>query len=266
MRAGGSAQRLGHAEIESFPLDHYAEVTSRSPKEVPRVRQNLAVNIRFGRFVLSRDTRQLLRDEAAVHLSPKAFDLLTTLLQRRPAVVPKAELLRLIWPDAFVVEANLNVLIAEIRRALGEEAHQPRFIRTVHGIGYAFCGEAADDDRRQPREPRGVGRFWMLWKDHAFVLSEGDNVIGRSPDCTIWLNESGVSRRHARVHVDAVSGRVVVEDLQSTNGTAVGQTVIAAPHTLSDGDVVQIGSVELTFRAWSADVAGETERIRRQPG
>lgn len=221
---------------------------------------------RFGPFVLNPQTRQLLRDEAEVHLSTKAFDLLSALVARRPEVVAKAELLSLIWPDAYVVDANLNVVIGEIRRALSDVPHQPRYIRTVHGVGYAFCADATGDDRTRPPASRRGGRFWILWKERTFVLTEGDNVIGRHPECSIWLDEPGVSRRHARIHVDGVTGRVMVEDLQSTNGTSVGNTPIAGPRALVDGDVLRIGSVELTFRAWSADTARETERIRRKPG
>lgn len=221
---------------------------------------------RFGPFVLNPQTRQLLRDQAEVHLSTKAFDLLSALVARRPEVVAKAELLRSIWPDAYVVDANLNVVIGEIRRALSDDPHQPRYIRTVHGVGYAFCADATDDDRTRPPESRRGARFWILWKERTFVLSEGDNVIGRHPECNIWLDESGVSRRHARIHVDGVTGRVMVEDLQSTNGTCVGNTPIVEPRALMDGDVLQIGSVELTFRSWSADAARETERIHRKPG
>ena len=57
-----------------------------------------------------------------------------------------------IWPDTFVVDANLNVLIGEIRRTLADDAQRPLFIRTVHGIGYAFCAEAADAEPLDERE------------------------------------------------------------------------------------------------------------------
>jgi DNA-binding winged helix-turn-helix (wHTH) protein len=221
------------------------------------------VSVRFGSFVVNPQTRQVLRGDGEIHLPTKAFDLLWALIERRPDVVPKNELLRLVWRDAYVVDANLNVVIGEIRRALGDDPQQPRYIRTVHGVGYAFCGDAIDEEPARQREPRGA-RFWIVWKDRTFVLSEGDNVIGRNPECQIWLNETGVSRRHARVHVDGETDQVVVEDLNSTNGTSVGQTPIAAPFVLSDGDVLQIGSVELTFRAWSAAASRETERITRK--
>ena len=222
------------------------------------------MSIRFGPFVLNPQTRQLLRDHAEIHLPTKAFDLLCVLISRRPDVIAKAELLSLVWPGAYVVDANLNVLIGEIRRALDDDPRHPQHIRTVHGIGYAFCGDAIDEDRAPRRESRANGRFWIVWKERTFVLSEGDNVIGRHPECNIWLDETGVSRRHARIRVDGLTDRVVLEDLNSTNGTCVRQTPIAAPYVLADGDVLQIGSAELTFRAWSADSSQKTERIHRK--
>jgi DNA-binding winged helix-turn-helix (wHTH) protein len=98
------------------------------------------MTLRFGEFLLDSDARQLSRAGQDIRLSPKAFDLLCALLARRPDVLSKNDLLSAIWPDTFVVEANLNVVIGEIRRALGDDRQAPRFIRTVHGVGYAFCG------------------------------------------------------------------------------------------------------------------------------
>ena len=222
------------------------------------------MSVRFGPFLVNPSARQLFREQAELHLSAKAFELLSVLLTRRPDVVSKAELLRLVWPDAHVVDANLNVLIGEIRRSLGDDPQQPRYIRTVHGIGYAFCGEAVEEERARRREFRTGARFWIQWKDRTFPLTDGEHIIGRHPECSIWLNEAGVSRRHARIHVNGLTGRVILEDLGSTNGTCVHQKPIAAPRRLSDGDLLQIGDVELTFRAWSADATRETERIRRR--
>lgn len=222
------------------------------------------VIVRFGPFVVNPRARQVFRDETELHLSSKAFQLLCALITRRPDVVSKGELLSLVWPDAHVIDANLNVVIGEIRRALGDSAQQPRYIRTVHGVGYAFCADAIEEDRSQRPGPRTGARFWIQWRDRTYPLIDGDNVVGRHPECSIWLNETGVSRRHARIFVDGLTGRVLVEDLNSTNGTSVRQKPITAPQTLRDGDVLQIGSAELTFRTWSADASRETERIRRR--
>ena len=221
------------------------------------------MRIRFGPFIVDSETRQLLRDQGEVHLSPKAFDLLWVLLERRPKVVDKAELHTRIWPDTYVVDANLNVLIGEVRRTISDTPQRQRFIRTVHGIGYAFCGEA-DDLAASPARAH-TPRVWLVWKDRTFVLSDGDNIIGRDPQCDVWLDASGVSRQHARIRVDAATRSVALDDLDSTNGTFLRRARIVAPETLTDGDLIKIGSVELKFRAWTANKPPKTERIRRAP-
>src|SRR5687768_9003799 len=99
------------------------------------------MRIRFGPFTVDSGTRRLTREDREIPLSPKAFDLLCSLLEQRPNVVEKAALLARIWPDTHVVEANLNVLIGEIRRAISDTAQRSQFIRTVHGIGFAFSGD-----------------------------------------------------------------------------------------------------------------------------
>ena len=157
----------------------------------------------FGPFIVDSETRQLLHDRREIHLSPKAFDLLCVLLERRPKVVDKGELHTRVWPDTYVVDANLNVLIGEIRRTIADPPQQQRFIRTVHGIGYAFCGDA--DDLTASPAPAHAPRVWLVWKDRTFLLSDGDNIIGRDPKCSVWLDATGVSRQHARIRVDAAA-------------------------------------------------------------
>ena len=95
----------------------------------------------FGDFVLDLDGRQLLRRGQVVSLSPKALSLLTVLVQHRPRAVSKQALQDHLWPHTFVVEKNLTNLIGEIRAALGDEAGQPRYVRTVPRFGYAFVEE-----------------------------------------------------------------------------------------------------------------------------
>ena len=218
---------------------------------------------RFGPFIVDSETRQLLRDQRDVHLSPKAFDLLCVLLEHRPKVVDKSQLHARIWPDTYVVDANLNVLIGEIRRMISDTPQEQRFIRTVHGVGYAFCGEA-DDLTASPARAHAP-RVWLVWDNRTFLLSDGDNVIGRDPQCSVWLDATGVSRQHARIRIDAATRSVALDDLDSTNGTFLRRARIVAPAPLTDGDLIKIGSVELTFRAWTANKPPKTERIRRGP-
>jgi len=216
----------------------------------------------FGEFVVDSETRQLLRDGEEIHLSPKAFDVLCTLVSRRPNVVSKSDLFNQIWPDTFVVDGNLNVLVSEIRRAISEDAQSPQFIRTAHGVGYAFCGEATDlGSRARGEEPKT--RCWLVWENRTFVLSVGDNVLGRDPGCTVWLDHAGVSRRHARIRIADETIPAVLDDLASTNGTFVGRKSVTAQTMLADGDVIKLGPVKLTFRSWS-DEPSRTKRIRRK--
>lgn len=216
----------------------------------------------FAEFILDSETRQLLRDGKEIHLSPKAFDLLCTLVKRRPSVVPKDELFSQIWPDTFVVEGNLNVLMSEIRRAISENAQSAPFIRTAHGVGYAFCADAIELGSAARPHDDAKTRCWLLWKDRTFFLAAGDNVIGRDPNCAVWLDHAGVSRRHARIRISDDMARAVLDDLKSTNGTFVGGKQVTAETQLADADVIKIGPLKLTFRAWS-DRAGRTKRIRK---
>ena len=106
----------------------------------------------FGDFELDQERRQLLRSGEPVPLEPKAYELLSLLLERRPRALSRAQIRDVIWPGTYVSESTLAVLVNGIRHALGDAARQPRFIRTVHGFGYAFCGEArASGDERVGR-------------------------------------------------------------------------------------------------------------------
>jgi DNA-binding winged helix-turn-helix (wHTH) protein len=219
------------------------------------------MTLRFGEFLLDSDARQLSRAGRDIRLSPKAFDLLCALLARRPDVLAKNDLLAAIWPDTFVVEANLNVVIGEIRKALGDDRQAPRFIRTVHGVGYAFCGQAVDAEAAAA-SARAGSRCWLSWKDRSFALTAGDNIIGRDPRSAVWLDDESVSRRHAMISVDDEGARV--EDLESTNGTFLNRSPLDSVTSLQDGDIVRVGSLKLTFRSMSESSA-RTRRLRDKP-
>lgn len=223
------------------------------------------MRLAFGPFTFDSGTRELREDGAAVHLSPKAFDLLQLLLEQRPEVVRKAEVQERIWPGTFVHEANLNVVVAEIRRVLGDDPKVPQFVRTVHRIGYAFSGTAVETPPSSgAREPASSCRCWLAWNDRTFPLANGENVVGRDPRCGVWLDVSGVSRRHARICV--TGDTVTLEDLGSSNGTFVGSRKVASPRTLVDRDLIDLGSATMEFRMWSDEHPPKTERLPGRSG
>jgi DNA-binding winged helix-turn-helix (wHTH) protein len=205
------------------------------------------MKIGFGAYILDMETRQLRRGRREIHLTPKAYDLLATLVSERPNVLSKATLQERIWPEAFVAEANLSNLIAEIRNAIDDNARHPLFIRTAHGFGYAFCGEANDVSEAAHT---GSGRnhlVWLQWGKKRFPLGAGTHVIGRDADLGISLDAPTVSRRHAQLVVS--TERTTFEDLGSKNGTFRDEQRVTSPVTLVDGDTLRVGSLLLTYHA-----------------
>ena len=95
----------------------------------------------FGPFVLDAARRRLEREGAEVALQPKVFSTLLYLLRHPRRVVPKEELLAALWPDTFVTENVLARSIKELRRALGDDAHHPSYLRTAPRVGYEVVAE-----------------------------------------------------------------------------------------------------------------------------
>lgn len=95
----------------------------------------------FGPYVLMPARQLLLRDEAAVRIGCRAFDLLTALVERPGLVVTKRELIARAWPDTTVEDDNLKVNIAALRRTMGDDPDSPNYIATVTGRGYRFVAE-----------------------------------------------------------------------------------------------------------------------------
>jgi DNA-binding winged helix-turn-helix (wHTH) protein len=219
------------------------------------------MRLRFGAFAFDSATRQLHHDGTPVHLSPKAFDLLQILIERRPALVTKAELQDRLWPDVIVVEANLANAVAEIRKALGDDPKSPQFIWTVSRRGCRFSADAEVLDGGDPPRPHGLLRWWLIWRQTILPLAEGDNIVGRHPQSAIWINAASVSRVHACIVV--AGGRASVEDRRSTNGTFVNGERVTARHPLVDGATVTFGSEPAVFREWSDETAPATEPVSR---
>lgn len=211
---------------------------------------------RFESFALDSGTRRLLREGQEVHLSPKAFDLLSLLVENRSRAMSKSDLQKHLWPSTFVLETNLASLVAEIRRALGDDADDSRFVRTIHRFGYWFISSVHAGDAGEELVKSAV-RYWLVWETRQVPLTEGDNILGRAPDAAVWIDAIGVSRHHARIIVE---GRdATVEDLGSKNGTYVGADRVTAPCRLTDGDQIRLGSVVITFRIPPA--VGSTESV-----
>jgi DNA-binding winged helix-turn-helix (wHTH) protein len=202
------------------------------------------VKFRIGVLTFDPDTRQLLGDTGEVHVSPKAFDLLRVLVEQRPRAISKADLHQRLWPETFVSDANLASLVAELRQALDDDARAPRFIRTAHRYGYAFCGEATPQ-QVAATAPADRSFCWLLSDGRRLPLRNGENVLGRDED-GIQIDSPTVSRRHARITIAGETASI--EDLGSKNGTFVGGEPVVERTSLVDGDEIRAGSVRFRFR------------------
>jgi pimeloyl-ACP methyl ester carboxylesterase/DNA-binding winged helix-turn-helix (wHTH) protein len=111
----------------------------------------------FADFRLDAERGELLRGTSSVALAPKAFTLLQYLATRAGRLVPKQELLDAVWPDVFVGEAVLKGTIRDVRRALGDDPHEPRFIQTAHRRGYRFVAPVETSRDAEPPADRSRG-------------------------------------------------------------------------------------------------------------
>jgi DNA-binding winged helix-turn-helix (wHTH) protein len=202
------------------------------------------MRVRFGDCVLDSDTRQLSVRGEAVHVSPKAFQFLELLLENRPKALSKSEIHQRLWPDTFVSDGTLTSLLVEVRSAIGDSAKSPRFVRTVHTFGYAFCGSAENRGAAAISGRESIYR--LIWGTREIALRAGENLLGREDDVVVWIDDALVSRRHARIVIDETGA--VLEDLGSRNGTYLRGKRITAPVRLADDDEVTIGKASMTFR------------------
>lgn len=210
----------------------------------------------FDIFILDLEKRELSRAGTPIHIAPKAFRLLETLLERAPNAVSKEDLYRDIWAETFVDEANISNLASEVRSLLGDDKKQPRFITTVHRFGYRFVGDVKWERAHGTPNRSSCS---IVWATREFVLAEGENIIGREAEAAVPIDSPGVSRRHACVTI--VANRATIEDLGSKNGTLIRGKRITSPLELRNGETIRLGSASLLFRKSEMSDSTLTEAV-----
>src|SRR5437763_8770572 len=120
------------------------------------------MRVRSGECVLDSETRELRVRGTAVHVSPKAFQFLELLLESRPRALSKNEIHEKLWPGTFVSDGTLTSLLAEVRSAIGDEAHVSRFVRTLHRFGFLLFGPAVEHDLARGRVRATEGSYMLF--------------------------------------------------------------------------------------------------------
>jgi DNA-binding winged helix-turn-helix (wHTH) protein len=197
MRASGRRYQLNDTvtRLHSLPRRPHAGGTHT----VAPMRATAEREISFGPFRLHPNQRLLTKAGREVRLGSRALDILITLLEQRGKLVTRRELMERVWPDTVVVEANLNVNIAALRRALGDGQDGNRYLVTIPGRGYRFVASVAfsDFNLRDPTAfrpsndlptpiTRLVGRDEIVkqlageLRQHGFITIAGPGGIGKS--------------------------------------------------------------------------------------
>ena len=120
-----------------------------------------AAELRIGDWTLDRERNEVRRGDAAIHLEPKVIEVLAHLASQSGRVVPREELLAAVWPGVIVGDDALTQAIIKLRKALGDDAHRPKYIETISKRGYRLIAPVGD--ATLPASPsttaphRGVG-------------------------------------------------------------------------------------------------------------
>jgi DNA-binding winged helix-turn-helix (wHTH) protein/predicted Zn-dependent protease len=150
----------------------------------------------FGAFRLDAGERLLLREGQLVPLTPKAFDVLLTLVEQRGRLLEKDDLLRAVWPDTIVEEGNLADNISRVRKALGEGEDGQKFIETIPRRGYRFVAEV-----RRPPAHTSTPEEAIAPRAVVFTPDPPANTHQGSPDA---LRSKSIKRRLAPIIFIAV--------------------------------------------------------------
>jgi eukaryotic-like serine/threonine-protein kinase len=195
----------------------------------------------FGPFRVDPDKQVLLREDQPVPVTPKAFETLLILVRRSREVVSKDELMKAIWPDAFVEEANLSQNIFMLRKALGDTLDDRRYIVTLPGRGYRFAADV---------------RAVMQESDDLVIQSRSRSQmiveqLDRRPGAAVMALPTGLQRRVGWVHLLAVGAVVALGAFgaafyfRNHRAIALGKkdSVLIADFTNTTGDPVFDGTL-----------------------
>ena len=221
----------------------------------------VAGSFRFGDFELDVAAFTLRRQGIPVRLEKIPMEVLVLLVEHAGTLVARDSIQAALWgSDVFLDrDAAINTAMRKIRKALDDDADRPRFVETVVGKGYRFVGPIVHDTIDADRH---VANYRLTRGSDAFALHNGENLIGRDPDVQVFLDHPSVSRRHARMSITA--DRVVLEDLNSRNGTFVDGRGITSPTELHDGAIIGVGPITLIFLSLSG--AASTRPMNRRTG
>jgi len=209
----------------------------------------------FGPYQLDPGKRTLTRDGEGIPLTPKATEILIVLVKHAGQLVEKDELLKEVWPDTFVEEANLSQNVFTLRRALGDDRAEPKYIETVAKRGYRFLASVKavpQGGSIASSQPNGVGSQSPVIAVLPFINNTGDPELE-------YLAEGITSN--------------IINNLSRTSQLRVMSRSSVFRYTAKDIDLQKVGQ-ELgihaalvgKINAWHSDLAISVELVNAQTG
>jgi DNA-binding winged helix-turn-helix (wHTH) protein len=227
---GSAAAALGRTAVSSKAVTDLSE-------------QRLRSGFRLENWLVEPELDRISRGGEPVHLQPLEMDLLVLLAARAGRVIAPRNLIDAVWEGRIVAESALSRTVAGLRRALGDDAREPRYVETIPRRGYRLVGKVtALEVAPAEQETQCV----VLLPDGMARLGQGRHVLGRGSTADVVVEGAKVSRRHASLTVDGA--QVVLEDLGSKHGTWVDGRPVTAPVTLGEGAVILLAGVVVQFR------------------
>jgi TolB-like protein len=212
--------------------------------------QQVRVVYEFGEFSLDTEQRRLVStaDGRLVPLSRRAFEALLYFLEHPGQLLDKATLLRAIWPATVVEENNLNQSISVLRRALGDESREHRYVATVPGRGYQFIAAVRAIKPAALHTSVAVLPFSNLTGDpgKAYfsdgIAEELINVLGRLPGIKVSARTSSFAYNGKNMDVRQIARDLDVASVLEGSVRSAGDRIRVS---------VQLVDAQSGFHIWS---------------
>lgn len=221
----------------------------------------------FGPYRLDRSKRVLTREGESISLTPKATDILILLVANAGEVVAKDELLREVWPDTFVEEANLTQNIFRLRKALNDERSESRYIETVTRRGYRFTGAVTTNERQAKSSEELATPMLPIVAVLPLINSTSDEGLEYIVDGltdNIINNLSRVSQLRVMSHTAVFRYKAREVDPQ-TAGKELGATAVLVGKISAHRSGVVVGvelvDVSTGWQLWGATFDSETKDL-----
>jgi DNA-binding winged helix-turn-helix (wHTH) protein len=219
--------------------------------------RGLKHEFRLGDWLVQPDADRIARGETTIHMRARLMDVLVCLAASAGEVVSKDDILAAVWGQKFLAESVLTRTITELRQALGDDPHEPRYIETIVKRGYRLVAPVEVVPAHVGATPPPHAIMVLSYWGARTLLDEGETVIGRAPNAGVRVDALAVSRRHARIVV--AGSRAWVEDLGSKNGTRLDGAALIERTELVSGARIEIGPATLVFRVLRSDGTTQTD-------